>query len=152
MIHFCGLIGLQSCLFLLEFILKEGFDLHFGENPRMELVCSYRVLEWREGFDLLLERTQGQKLFVPSLLSGGVRSFFWERTQGRKCCCSHIPKEARSNTLPSNRDHFEALDSSSLWMKDKMEETTTTMAHMQGAINTVSRAAEENRRVLEGMR
>ncbi|KAB1202633.1 hypothetical protein CJ030_MR8G005839 [Morella rubra] len=29
---------------------------------------------------------------------------------------------------------------------------TTTMAHMQGAINTVTRAAEENRRAVEGMR
>ncbi|KAB1206053.1 hypothetical protein CJ030_MR7G009282 [Morella rubra] len=60
--------------------------------------------------------------------------------------------EAVSSSLTSNRDRFEALESSTLWLKDKMEETTTTMAHMQGAIDTVTMATEENRRAVEGMR
>ncbi|KAB1219541.1 hypothetical protein CJ030_MR3G012337 [Morella rubra] len=60
--------------------------------------------------------------------------------------------EAVSSSLTSNRDRFEALESSTLWLKDKMEETSTTMAHMQGAITTVTMATEENRRAVEGMR
>ncbi|KAB1215737.1 hypothetical protein CJ030_MR4G020433 [Morella rubra] len=63
-----------------------------------------------------------------------------------------IVMEAVSSSLTSNRDRFEALESSTLWLKDKMEETSTTMAHMQGAITTVTMATEENRRAVEGMR
>ncbi|KAB1223244.1 hypothetical protein CJ030_MR2G006026 [Morella rubra] len=63
-----------------------------------------------------------------------------------------IAMEAVSSSLTSNRDRFEALESSTLWLKDKMEETSTTMAHMQGAITTVTMATEENRRAVEGMR
>ncbi|KAB1223024.1 hypothetical protein CJ030_MR2G020058 [Morella rubra] len=94
-------VGSCSC----HVLCQEGFDLHFGENPR---------------WDLLLQ---------PS-----------------------IAMEAVSSSLTSNQDRFEALESSTLWLKDKMEETSTTMAHMQGAITTVTMATEENRRAVEGMR
>ncbi|KAB1199065.1 hypothetical protein CJ030_MR0G027759 [Morella rubra] len=60
--------------------------------------------------------------------------------------------ETGSSTFLSNRDLFEALESSILWMKEKMAETTTSMAHMQGAITSVTNATEENMKAVEGMR
>ncbi|KAB1215353.1 hypothetical protein CJ030_MR4G026985 [Morella rubra] len=60
--------------------------------------------------------------------------------------------ETGSSTFPSNRDRFEALESSTLWMKEKIAENSTNMTHMQGAIASVTNATEENMKAVEGMR
>ena len=105
-----------------------------------------------EGFDLLLERTQGRKLSVQSSSWEGVRSSFWREPKVGLVVAAHIPMETGSSTFPSNRDRFEALESSTLWMKEKMAETSTNMAHMQEAITSVTNATEENMKAVEGMR
>ncbi|KAB1227856.1 hypothetical protein CJ030_MR1G012650 [Morella rubra] len=105
-----------------------------------------------EGFDLLLERTQGRKLSVQSSSWEGVRSSFWREPKVGLVVAAHIPMETGSSTFPSNRDRFEALESSTLWMKEKIAENSTNMTHMQGAITSVTNATEENMKAVEGMR